>query len=125
MQIAVEKFEKNPGDDTEVLQREVDELQRRLKENPDQSTHLEWDTELLVRKTQNLGDRNIVSCADPDWQQTIEQIQVGPGGIRVNDVRTVDHIEFVATFASRHQLAMTYGNRSFHLEPRVTPFDFD
>jgi hypothetical protein len=127
MQVIVENFEKENDrrDDTEMLKREVSSLQDRLKENPIKTSHLAWDTELLVKKTQSLDDRNIVSCADPNWRQIIEHMEVGPDGVRVNDVRTVEQIEFVASFASTRQLAMTYGNRSFYLEPRPTPFDFD
>jgi hypothetical protein len=50
-------------------------------------------------------------------------LRIGPEGVRVDDVRTVAHIEFVAAFAARHQLLMTYGNRSFLLEPRQTSID--
>jgi hypothetical protein len=50
-------------------------------------------------------------------------MRIGRDGIRVDDVRTVQHIEFVAAFAAKHQLLMTYGNRSFLLEPRQTSID--
>jgi hypothetical protein len=50
-------------------------------------------------------------------------MHIGPDGIRINDIRTVEHIEFVAAFAARHQLVMTYGNHSFHLEPRHNAID--
>jgi hypothetical protein len=125
MQIAVENFEKDRSDDVEKLKLEVEALRRQLGECPRTGKPLAWDTELLVKKTQNLSESNIVSCADPDWQEAIEHIDIGHSGIRVNDVRTVEQIEFVAEFAAKRELAMTYGNRSFHLGPRPTPFDFD
>jgi hypothetical protein len=52
-------------------------------------------------------------------------MDIGRDGVRIDDVRTVEQIEFVAGFAARRDLAMTYGNRSFHLEPRHLPFDLD
>jgi hypothetical protein len=123
MQIALEDFEKHRSTDTDALRREVESLRRQFRENPDKARPLAWDTELLVRKSHQLDPSNIVSCADPDWQQKLEQIQIGSEGIRVNDIRTVQHIEFVASFAARHQLAMTYGSHSFHLEPRHPAID--
>jgi hypothetical protein len=123
----MESFEKEKAcpDDTQLLKREVHSAQKRLNETADQSTHLSCDTELLVKNTIDLSPDKIVSCADPNWRQTVEKMAIDRAGIRINDVRTVEHIEFVTNFATDHRLAMTYGNRSFHLEPRPTPFDFD
>lgn len=123
MQIALEDFDKHRSTDTTALRREVESLRRQFKENPAQARPLAWDTELLVRKTRDLDPSNIVSCSDRDWQQTLEQMHIGSEGIRVNDIRTVAHIEFVAAFAARNQLSMTYGNHCFHLEPRQTSID--
>jgi hypothetical protein len=111
---------KNPdrSDDFTALKREIESLRRQLKANPTQGRPLSWDTELLVRKTQDLVSDNIVSCNDSNWQQIVQGLHIGRHGIRVNDVQTVAHIEFIAAFAARRNLAMTYGNRSFHLEPR-------
>jgi len=120
MQIALQNLDEHRSDDSDRIKRKVESLRRQIKENPTESKPLAWDTELLVKKTQNLSPGNIVSCSDPDWQQIVERMRIGFSGIRINDIRTVEHIEFVAAFAARHQLAMTYGNHSFHLEPRQT-----
>jgi hypothetical protein len=53
----------------------------------------------------------------------VESIDVGPEGIWISDVRTVEDIKFVAAFAARRELAMTYGNRSFYLELREPATD--
>ena len=118
MQIALQESEKHRSTDTDALRREVESLRRQFRENPANARPLAWDTELLVRKTRDLDPSNVVSCSDPDWQQALESLHIGSQGIRVNDIRTVAHIEFVAAFAARHQLSLTYGNHSFHLEPR-------
>jgi hypothetical protein len=118
MQIALENFDKHRSTDTTALRREVESLRRQFRENPDKARPLAWDTELLVRKTRDIDPSNVVSCSEPDWQQALESLRIGSEGIQVNDIRTVAHIEFVAAFAARHQLSMTYGNHSFHLEPR-------
>ena len=123
MQITLQEFEKNRPADLDALKREVESLRRQYRENPHNTRPLAWDTALLVRKTRDLDPSNIVSCGDSDWQRTVERMHIGSEGIRVNDVHRVEHIEFVAAFAARHQLAMTYGNHSFHLEPRQTTID--
>ena len=124
-ELVLKSFDQDHPEDVDALKREIDFLRRQLHETPKKAKPLSWDTELLLRKSQNLADNNIVSCSAPDWQQTIESMHVGRSGIRVDDVRTVEHIEFVAGFAARRDLTMTYGNRSFHLEPRQTPFDIE
>jgi len=123
----MESFDKEKAhqDDTQTIRREVSSLQRRLNECANDPTQLSWDTALLIKNTKNLAPEKIISCADPDWQQKVETMPIDRAGIRINDVRTVAQIEFVTNFATDHRLAMTYGNRSFHLEPRPTPFDFD
>ena len=118
MQVALDNFDQHRSHDTETLKREIDSLRRQLKDNPSKGKPLSWDTELLYRKTVNLSDDNIVSCTNPDWKLIVERIDIGPEGIRIDDIRTVEHIEFVAAFAAKNQLTITYGNRSFHLEPR-------
>src|ERR1043165_1404487 len=123
MQLAVDDFEKDRSNDTDALKRKIESLRRQLKEIPTIGKPLSWDTELLVKKTQNLSASQIVSCADPNWQHTLERMPVGRDGLRVDDVHTLQHIEFVAAFAAKHQLLMTYGNRSFLLEPRQTSID--
>ena len=123
MQLAVDDFEKDRSNDTNALKRKIESLRRELKQNPAIGKPLSWDTELLVKKTQNLNPSQIVSCADPNWQRTLDHKRIGREGVRVDDVRTVEHIEFVAAFAAKHQLLMTYGNRSFLLEPRQTSID--
>jgi hypothetical protein len=123
MQLAVDDFEKDRSNDIDALKHKIESLRRQFKENPAHAKPLSWDTELLLKKTRNLSATNIVSCADANWQQTLERMRFGREGVRVDDVRTVAHIEFVAAFAARHQLLMTYGNRSFLLEPRQTSID--
>jgi hypothetical protein len=123
----MESFDKEKAhqDDTQTIRREVSSLQRRLNESANDPTQLSWDTALLIKNTASLAPEKIISCADPDWQQKVETMPIDRAGIRINDVRTVAQIEFVTNFATDRRLAMTYGNRSFHLEPRPTPFDFD
>ena len=124
MQTDLQPFENaSCDDDVEALKREINFLRRQLTENGGKNRPLSWDTTLLIRKTENLAPTNIISCDDPNWREIIQHIEIGPEGIRVNDLRTVEHIEFVAAFAARRRLSMTYGNRSFHLEPRKTGID--
>jgi hypothetical protein len=126
MQIAVETPDQNRSGstgDTDALKRKVESLRRQFQQNPDHCRPLSWDTNLLVRKTQNLSERNIVSCSDANWHETLQRMHIGREGVRVNDVRTVEHIEFVAAFAAKRDLVMTYGNHSFHLEPRHASLD--
>lgn len=108
-------------DDTQTLRREVGALRARLNESAGKTKHFSWDTELLVRKTEGFDNRNFISAAQANWRQALEEIVIGPEGVCVSDVRTVDAIEFIASFAARHQLTMTYGNKSFLLEPRCLP----
>src|SRR3954467_2478894 len=124
MQVTLQNLDKHGRQDTEALKREVESLRRQFAENPTKTKQqLAWDTQLLVKKTQNLSSNKIVSCSDPNWRQTIERMHIGAAGIRVNDIRTVEHIEFVAAFAARRQLLMTYANHCFLLEPRQTAID--
>src|SRR5262249_32926708 len=109
------------SDDVEGLRREIEKLRSLLAASAKRGKQLSWDTELLVKKTLGLGGTNIVSCSDPNWKQLMEQIEIGRQGIRINDVKTVEQIEFIAAFAATHQLTMTYGRRSFYLEPRQSP----
>ena len=105
-------------EDTRVLRREIDALRTRLDQNPDTSQQLSWDTELLRRKTEDFSPAQTISAKDADWKQTLDSISIATTGICISDVRTVDAIEYIAAFASTRQLTMTYGNKSFLLEPR-------
>jgi hypothetical protein len=110
-----------PRDDTRMLRREVGALRARLKKNGGDANQLSWDTELLIKKTQGFEKARFISATQANWKATLEKMEMGPEGICVSDVRTVDAIEFVAEFAARHQLTMTYGNKAFLLEPRCLP----
>ena len=110
--------EKAPRDGTTTFRREVEALRARLNENADKAKQLSWDTELLVKKTEHFHSAKIISCKDPNWKEVVSNIDIGPEGICIADVRTIDAIEYIAEFAADRQLTMTYGNRSFLLEPR-------
>jgi hypothetical protein len=87
----------------------------RARGNPNQLT---WDTQLLVKKTQAFKADKFISTKDPDWKEIVAEIDIGGKGICISDVRNVDAIEFIASFAAQRQLKMTYGDGSFLLEPR-------
>ena len=105
-------------EDTRLLRREIDALRTRLEREPDTAQRLSWDTELLRRKTEEFGPAQSISAKDTDWKQTLDSIAIATAGICISDVRTVDAIEYVAAFAASRQLTMTYGNKTFLLEPR-------
>jgi hypothetical protein len=105
-------------EDTQHLRRQIDALQTRLKRYPEKSKQLSWDTELLRRKTEDFGPAQTISAKDADWKQTVDNMTIGPAGICISDVRTVQAIEYIAAFAASRQLTMTYGNKTFLLEPR-------
>jgi hypothetical protein len=108
----------NRRDDTTVFHREIDALRTRLNENADAANNLSWDTELLAKKTEKFAPAKIISAKDPNWKEVVANIDIGTQGICIADVRTIDAIEYIAEFAADRQLTMTYGNRSFLLEPR-------
>ena len=116
-----EKERTEPPDDIERLRREIQELRQRLEESAEKGKRLLWDTALLVKQTENLKPANKVSCAAPNWRQVVEEMEIGPEGIWIADVQTVEDIQFVANFANERGLAMTYGNRSFHLRDESEP----
>ena len=101
----------------ERLKREIEELRQRLEETARKGRQLSSDTELLIKKTRDLNEASKISCADPNWRQLVQSREIGPEGIWITDVKTADDIQFVAEFAVEHQLAMTYGKKSFHLSP--------
>ena len=103
--------------EVERLGKEIDALRQRLEESAKKGKQLSWDTELLIKKTENLKHTDKVSCTDPDWRVKVENADIGPAGIWITDVRTMDDIEFIASLAARRHLLMTYGKQSFHLEP--------
>ena len=105
-------------EDTQLLRREVDALRTRLEQDPEKSQQLSWDTELLRRKTEDFSPAQTISAKDADWKQTLDSISIALTGICILDVRTVDAIEHIAAFAASRQLTMTYGNKTFLLEPR-------
>ena len=111
-------------DDVRRLGKEIDALRQRLEESAKKGKQLSWDTELLLKKTENLKHTDKVSCADPDWRVKVENLDIGPAGIWITDVRTMEDIEFIADLAARRRLLMTYGKQSFHLEPE-TPLTND
>ena len=108
----------SPDIELEKLKSEIKSLQRRLADSAKKGQKLSWDTELLLKKAQHLKRDDIISCTNPNWKNILESIAIGIGGICINDVRTVEEIKFIAAFAERRQLTMTYGNRMFLLEPR-------
>lgn len=110
-----------PHDDTRTLRREVGALRARLKKSGGDANQLSWDTELLMKKTRGFETARFISATQANWKETLQKIEIGPEGICVSDVRTVDAIEFIAAFAARNQLTMTYGNKAFLLEPRCLP----
>jgi hypothetical protein len=107
--------DRDQADDVQRLKREIEDLRERLAESAKKGKQLCWDTELLVKKTQNLAPANKISCTDPNWRETLENMDIGQEGVWIADVRTVEDIQFVAAFAAENRLSMTYGNRSFHL----------
>jgi hypothetical protein len=110
-----------PPDDIERLRREIEELRQRLEQTAEKGKRLLWDTALLVKQTEKLKQANKISCATPNWRQIVEEMEIGPEGIWIADVQTVEDIQFVAEFAADRRLAMTYGNRSFHLHDDTQP----
>jgi hypothetical protein len=110
-----------PSDDTRMLRREVGALRSRLQKGGGDANQLSWDTELLIKKTQGFETARFISATQANWKETLEKMEMGPEGICVSDVRTVDAIEFIAAYAAQHQLTMTYGNKAFLLEPRCLP----
>lgn len=106
-------------DDTRNLRHEIDALRTRLDAQPDQAKKLAWDTQLLQKKTEGFASERVISSKHPNWKDVLEYIEIGPEGICVSDVRTVDAIHFIAAFAARRRLVMTYGKGSFLLEPRA------
>ena len=112
---------KQRTDEIQNLRSEINALQSRLKTHADKTRQLSWDTELLVKKTQGFKAGRIISTKDPNWKQVVRSIDIGPEGICISDIRTIDSIEFIAAFAAERQLTMTYGNGSFLLEPRNLP----
>jgi hypothetical protein len=114
----MDSSEQEPPDKIERLREAIEALRQRLEESAKKGKQLSCDTELLLKKTENLSLTNKVSCSDLNWREKMEGMEIGPAGIWIADVKTVDDITFVGEFAARRQLVMTYGNRSFHLEPR-------
>lgn len=114
----MEPAEKPDPNDLQRLKQEIEELRRRITASAEKGKQLSWDTELLVKKTQNLGATKKVSCTNPEWREILAGLEIGPEGVCVEDVRTPEDIQFVAEFAGVRQLLMTYGRRSFFLEPR-------
>jgi hypothetical protein len=108
------------NDDTQTIRREIKSLQARLKVTP-KKEQLSWDTELVVKKKEDFDNAEIISTTNPEWKKIVVKLEIGPNGICISDVRSVDAIEFIASFAAQRQLKLTYGNRSFVLEPRVLP----
>ena len=105
-------------EDTRLLHREIGALRTRLDQNHDSAQQLSWDTELLRRKTEDFSPAQSISAKDAQWKETLDSITIATTGICISDVRTVDAIEYIAAFASTRQLTMTYGNKTFLLEPR-------
>jgi hypothetical protein len=100
------------------LQSEINALRKHFKPARGERNQLTWDTELLVKKTQTFKTDKVISAKDPGWKQAMAEMDIGRKGICISDVRNVDAIEFIAAFAAKRQLTMTYGNGSFLLEPR-------
>ena len=109
--------DKEPLDEVKRLGEEIDALRQRLEQSAKKGKQLSWDTELLLKKTENLKLTHKVSCGDPDWRNKVENLNIGPEGVWITDVRTMEDIEFIAAFAGERRLLMTYGKQSFHLEP--------
>lgn len=108
-------------DDTHILRREIKALHARLQVKPKEAEHLSWDTELVVKKKEDFDTTEIISTKDPEWKKIVVKLEIGPNGICISDVRSVEAIEFIASFAAQRQLKLTYGNKAFVLEPRVLP----
>jgi hypothetical protein len=110
-------FNETEPDEIERLRRAIEALRERLEESAKKSKQLSCDTELLLKKVEGVSESNKVSCTESNWRRKVQAMELA-GGIWIVDVRTVDDIGFIAEFAAQRQLVMTYGNRSFHLEPR-------
>jgi hypothetical protein len=110
-------FNETEPDDIERLRRAIEALRERLEESAKKSKQLSWDTELLLKKAESVSESNKISCSDSNWRRKVQAMDLA-GGVWIVDVKTVDDIGFIAEFAAQRQLVMTYGNRSFHLEPR-------
>lgn len=115
---APQKRRRPRKDTVQKFRSELQALSKRFERARGKPAPLTWDTQLLVKKTQAFKADKFISTKDPDWKEIVAEIEINHKGICISDVRNVDAIEFIASFAAQRQLKMTYGDGSFLLEPR-------